>query len=78
MTDLTYAPPPFNNCAGQRVIFVDFTHARYRIEFDVATSEAIALSEIDFIANAEGHAAISINQPVTCVNLDGHQVRNNF
>ena len=74
MTDLINAPPSFVNSAGQQVVFVDFTHARYRLEFDAAAAEATAFSEITFKADTRGLAAISMNQPVTSAWLDGHDV----
>lgn len=74
MSDLAYAPPAFVNEDGQEVIFVDFIHARYRLEFDVAAHEARAFSEIRFRAEAEGLAVISMNQPVLSACLNGRSV----
>ena len=74
MTDLINAPPPFVNSAGQQVVFVDFTHARYRLEFDAVAAEATTFSVITFKADKRGLAAISMNQPVTSAWLDGHDV----
>ena len=74
MNDLTYAPSPFLNADGQKVIFVDFIHAKYQLEFDVATREASVFSVISFMADSEGLAAISINQPVISATLNGRNV----
>ena len=74
MSDLSYAPPPFRNEHGLWVIFVDFLHANYRIEFDVKARSAKAVSEITFQATSAGHAAILINQPITSARLNGKKV----
>ena len=74
MSDLIYAPPPFFNRANHEVRFVDFTHARYRLEFDAEAHEATACSEITFEADKQGLVAISLNQPYTSAALDGLEV----
>ena len=74
MTDFTYAPPSFVNSACQQVVFVDFIHARYQLEFDAEAREATAFSEIMFNADIPGLAAISLNQPVRSACLDGQNV----
>ena len=75
MNDLVYAPPSFVNADGQRVVFVDFIHARYCLELDAAARTASACSEIRFNADTEGLAAISMTQPVTSACLDGRDVK---
>ncbi len=75
MSGLAYAPPAFVNADGQRVIFVDFAHAKYHLEFDVRACHASAFSQITFAADAEGLPAISINQPVISACLDGRDVK---
>ena len=74
MTDLCYAPSPFVNCAGDQVVFVDFIHARYRLEFDAAACRATACSKINFEAQTPGLAAISMNQPIMSASLDRDDV----
>ena len=70
MNDLAYAPPSFTDKNGRKVIFVDFTDARYRLEFDARTPAAAAFSEITFSCDAEGHPAISLSQRVISASLD--------
>ena len=36
MNDLAYAPPSFTDKDGRKVVFVDFTEARYRLDFDAS------------------------------------------
>ena len=75
MNDLAYAPPSFIDAVGRKVVFVDFTEARYRLEFDARAKEkAAAVSEITFLSDAKGHPAISIGQRVTSATLDGDDV----
>ena len=59
MTNLTHAPPDFRNAAGQQVIFVDFTSAQYKLEFDAAAGKTSIRSRLRFKAPTEGHAAIA-------------------
>lgn len=74
MSDLLYAPPSFHNINRQRVIFVDFLHANYSIEFDCKTRKATAFSKIGFEAEAHGYPLILLNQPHSSVRLDGRIV----
>ena len=74
MSDLPYAPPSFHNTNRQRIIFVDFLHAKYSIEFDCKTRQATAFSKIVFEAEAHGHALILLNQPHGSVFLDNRIV----
>ena len=74
MSDLMHAPPSFVNCDGQQIVFVDFTQARYRLEFDAAAAEATVHSEIEFSVETPGLAAICMNQPILAASLDGHAV----
>ena len=74
MSHLTYAPPPFINNNGDQIVFVHFTRAKYRLEFDAETCVASAFSEIRFTATTPGLAAISINQPVKSACLNGEGV----
>ena len=74
MSDLINAPPSFVNANGEHVVFVDFTHARYQLDFDAKAAEATAHSKITFNVETEGLAAISMNQPITAASLDGHEV----
>ncbi|MCY4556865.1 MAG: hypothetical protein OXF79_10905 [Chloroflexi bacterium] len=74
MTNLSHAPPGFRNAAGQQVMFVDFTSAQYKLEFDATAYEAPTRSRIRFKASTKGHAAISMNQPVKSAMLNGHEV----
>ena len=75
MSDLTYAPPPFLNADGQKVIFVDFTHAKYRLLFDATAQEARVYSEITFQTDAKGFPVISVNQVVHSACLDGRAIK---
>ena len=75
MSDLRHAPPSFPRNADQTVVFIDFTHAAYRLDFDAVTEEATALSTITFKADAPGLAAISIHQPVKWARLNDEPVR---
>jgi len=75
MTNLQYAPSSFDNNNGDHVVFVDFSHARYHLKFDVAARKASALSEIKFKAATAGRAAVSINQPITSAHLDGQVIQ---
>lgn len=75
MSDLIYAPPPFFNADGQKVIFVDFTRAKYRLLFDATAQKARVYSEIDFQADAKGFPAISLNQVVHSACLDGRAIK---
>ena len=59
MNDLAYAPPSFTDKDGRKVVFVDFTEDRYRLELDAGAEEAAASSEITFLCDAEDHPAIS-------------------
>ena len=74
MSDIAYAPPSFDNPDGMKVIFVDFTHAKYRLKFDVSAHTATVFSEITFKADDHGLAAIILNQPVISARLDGIDV----
>ena len=74
MTNPSHAPPDFQNAAGQQVIFVDFASAQYKLEFDAIAGETSTRSRIRFKATTEGHAAISMNQPVKSAVLNGHEV----
>ena len=74
MSDLLYAPPSFHNANRQRVVFVDFLHAKYSIEFDCKTRQATAFSKIVFQAESHGHALFLLNQPHGSVILDEHIV----
>ena len=74
MSDLRNAPPPFPRNADEMVVFVDFIHATYRLDFDAAAQDATALSTITFEADAPGLAAISIHQPVTWALLNDEPV----
>ena len=74
MTGLAYAPPPFVTAEGEQVVFVDFTHARYQLEFDADAAQATAVSQIAFRATHPGRAAISMNQPVNSARLNGDDV----
>ncbi len=74
MNDLAYAPPSFVDKTGRRVVFVDFTRARYRLELDAGTGEVTAFSDITFLSDAEGHPAISISQRVISAFLNGESV----
>ena len=74
MTDLIYAPPPFKNTQGDLVVFVDFTHARYQLDFDAEAQKATACSQITFQAQTPGLAAISMNQPIMSAQLDKDDV----
>lgn len=76
MNDLAYAPPSFTDKAGRKVVFVDFTRAAYRLEFDAheETRKATAFSEIAFLCDAEGHPAISLSQEEVSVSVDGQGV----
>ena len=75
MSDLVYAPPPFINADGQQVIFVDFTRAKYQLQFDARAQEARVYSEITFQADAKGFPAISLNQIVHSACLDGRTIK---
>lgn len=75
MTDLTYAPPSFLNADGKRIIFVDFTHAKYRLLFDATAQDSRVYSEITFRADAKGFPAISMNQLVHSACLDGRAIK---
>ena len=77
MSDLTCAPSPFTNPKGQRVIFVDFLRASYRIEFDCKARKATAFSTITFEADTDGHPVILLNQPYISARLDGNTVKLN-
>ena len=72
--DLEYAPPAFTNDAGERIVFVDFTRAEYRLEFDVENQEAIANSTVWFRCDSAGHPALSLRQQVISASLDGETV----
>lgn len=74
MNDLAYAPPSFTDKDGRKVVFVDFTEARYRLEFDARAEKAAAISEITFLCDAEGHPAISLNQQHKSAALDGQSI----
>ena len=75
MNDLAYAPPSFTDKDGRKVVFVDFTEARYRLEFDARAKKAAAFSEITFLCDAEGHPALSLNQRYKSASLDGQSVK---
>ena len=77
MNDLAYAPPSFTDNSGRKVIFVDFTRAEYRLEFDARerAPKAAAFSEIHFLCDAEGYPAISLSQQDVSVSVDGQEVR---
>lgn len=75
MNDLAYAPPSFTDKDGRKVVFVDFTEARYRLEFDAKAKKAVAFSEITFRCDTEGHPAISLNQRHKSVSLDEQSVK---
>ena len=75
MNDLAYAPPSFTDKKGRKVVFVDFTEAQYRLEFDAKAKKAVAFSEITFRCDAEGHPAISLNQRYKSASLDEQGVK---
>jgi hypothetical protein len=73
-TDLGFAPPPFTNAAGERVVFVDFTEAEYDLRFDAGARTAQVVSTIRFESDANGHPALCFWQPVLAATLDGSPV----
>ena len=75
MNDLAYAPPSFTDKDGRKVVFVDFTEARYRLELDARADEAAAFSEITFLCDAEGQPAISLRQRHKSASLDRQSVK---
>ena len=74
MTDLTYAPPPFVNKKNEQIVFVDFIHAHYCLEFDAAARQASAHSTITFRSENTGLPAFSMNQPITSARINGDDV----
>lgn len=71
LSDLDYAPPPFTNEAGEKIVFVDFTEAVYRLEFDAQNRIARVFSTVVFECDSPGFPAFSLRQPVTVITLDG-------
>jgi len=69
--DLDYAPPPFDNASGHRVVFVDFLRAEYDITFDVAQESALARSEIVFFNAEAGYPAFDLLVDPNTVEIDG-------
>lgn len=74
LSDLDYAPPSFTNEAGEKIVFVDFTEAVYRLEFDAQSRIARVFSTVVFECNSPGFPAFSLRQPVTAITLDGEAV----
>ena len=58
-----------------RWYFVDFTEARYRLEFDAGAEEAAAFSELTFLCDAEGHPATSSSRQHKSASLDRQSVK---
>ncbi|MCP4327939.1 MAG: M1 family metallopeptidase [Alphaproteobacteria bacterium] len=61
MSDLLYAPPPFDGSEGTRIIFVDFLSAHYDITFHTSTKTAAVRSEIVFRSEDTGWPAFELN-----------------
>ena len=73
MNDLAHAPPSFADKHGRKVVLVDFTEARYRLEFDARAEKAAAFSELTFLCDAEGQTHHAGQTPLTVTSSHGRR-----
>ncbi len=72
MKDLKFAPPSYCNGDGEKIVFVDFDTANYRLHFDVSKQSVNVRSEIEFDCGERGFPMFDLGTDAPLqVRLDG-------